>query len=235
MSNVSAVVLGGTGGIGEAVVRALSESATVLFTYLNRRDRAEELALSTGGYCTAMCADITSEDDLRSVATKAEQLGGGVDVVVNAAGAGRSLPLEQLDAPASLATMSVHLLAPILVAKVFGPVLAADRGGALVFVSSVAAISPEPRGHDYVAAKGGLVAVTRSLARDLAPAVAVNSVAPGWINTSRRPRLDEEIVGRIPLHRFGSPIDVAAAVGLLASTGGHITGQTIVVDGGYSL
>jgi len=235
----TAVVVGGTGGIGQAIVESLAQVCRrIVITYNERADIADEVSASLPIQCVPVRADITSEADLRQVASAALALGGPIETVVNAAGASRSLPLTELDSASWLATAKIHLLGPMLVAKAFGEPLLADGGGALVFVSSVAGTHPEPRGHDYVAAKGGLWSLTRSLALDLAPRVTVNSVAPGWISSTRRPRLgsaQEALLGRVPLARFGSPADIAAVVRLLATPGGYVTGQTIVVDGGFSL
>lgn len=239
MTDGTAVVLGGTGGIGRAIVQAVAELfPRVVLTYLERADIAEDIAAASPVECVAMRADISSEADLDEVAAVALQPDGCVTAVVNAAGAYRSRSLADVDSDSWLSTARVHLLAPMLVAKAFRPALQAEGGGALVFVSSVAAVSPEPRGHDYVSAKGGLWALTRSLALDLAPSITVNSVAPGWVSSDRRPRSLEsagELTHQIPLRRYGSPADVASVVRLLATPGGYITGQTIVVDGGSSL
>jgi NAD(P)-dependent dehydrogenase (short-subunit alcohol dehydrogenase family) len=111
-------------------------------------------------------------------------------------------------------------------------------GGALVNISSVAGIRPAPRGHDYVGAKAGILALTRSLALELAPEVTVNAIAPGWISTDRKPRRPqdhEDVLSRIPLSRFGTADDLVDAVLLLGGLRGYITGQTIIVDGGYTL
>lgn len=231
------VVLGGTGGIGRAIVeRFASAGSRVLFTYLKNEAEATEIE-GRLDRVLSMPADVTDEASVRLVVEAASRCLPDVRVVVSAAGYGVSTGSEQMRYEVSAETIETHLLAPLLVAREFGPVLR-SAGGALVFLGSLAGVHPEPRAFSYVAAKAGVVGLTKALALDLAPTVRVNSVAPGWITTDRNPRANgaaDGRVARIPLRRLGTADDVARAVEFLADPNGYVTGQTLVVDGGIAL
>ncbi|MGJ5040664.1 SDR family NAD(P)-dependent oxidoreductase [Bradyrhizobium sp. HKCCYLRH1062] len=233
------IVLGATSGIGQRIAHRLARAGSaLLLTYFRSEDRAIELGKSIDGPTELIQADVTKKDQLETVLSRAKEHLPALDLVVNVVGESHGLSLERTTYEKWRETIDLNLYGTFLSAQIFGLHMKQSGGGALVNISSVAGIRPSARGHDYVAAKAGIFGLTRSLALELAPEVTVNSIAPGWISTDRRPRSmegHEEILSRIPLSRFGTPDDLVDAALLLGKPRGYITGQTIIIDGGYTL
>jgi len=236
------IVTGASRGIGRAVAHALAgEGAAVVVHYRTGREEAEAVAaeITAGGRRAVACqADVTSEADVRQLTATAVRSFGGLDLLVCCAGVAR----DQLAALMSLdeweTVVQTHLRGTFLCVREALPHMLAQRRGSIVALSSVAA-EVGSRGHcNYAAAKGGINAMVRSLAAEVAPKnVRVNAVAPGVIVTemSRRIRelAGEEVLARIPLGRFGAPEEVARAVVFLASDeASYITGEILHVSGG---
>ena len=232
----NAVVIGGTGGIGrELVARLAATGSKVLFTYKDSREAAD-VVVTKSPSVIAMAADVTVEESVADVLDAAERHLGDYTAVISTVGLSLGGSVHDLSYDGFRSTTDLNLYGPLLVAKTFAPALKARGGGSLVNIASVAGVRPEPRGHDYVAAKAGLIGLTASLAKELAPLVTVNCVAPGWIDSGTRPRYSASSeFGRIPLERWGTPAEVVDVLMLLAKPGGYLTGQTIVVDGGFTL
>jgi NAD(P)-dependent dehydrogenase (short-subunit alcohol dehydrogenase family) len=233
------IVLGGTSGIGECIARRLAErGSSVLLSYFRSEARAIELEQTIDGRIKSVRADVTKRDQLENVLWRAREFLPSIDLVVNVVGGSHGLSLDDTTYEVWRETTDLNLYGVLLSAQIFGSHMKKAGSGALVNVSSVAGIRPAARGHDYVAAKAGIHGLTRSLALELAPEVTVNAIAPGWISTDRRPRSregHEEVLKRIPLSRLGTVDDLVDAVLLLGTSRGYITGQTIIIDGGYSL
>jgi NAD(P)-dependent dehydrogenase (short-subunit alcohol dehydrogenase family) len=234
-----AVVLGATSGIGGSLVRALvSAGIPTVGTYFRSTERAktlrEQLAPSP---LELIKANITSPEDLRKVLRLGVKTLPRVDLLVNTVGFSFGLKLADVNYATWKATLDTNLYGVFLAAQIFGTHMHQHAGGAIVNTSSVAAYSPLPRGHDYVASKGAVASLTKSLALALAPNVIVNSVAPGWISTTRRARnrVPKNVLRNIPLARVGQASDIVDTILFLANRCRYITGQTLLVDGGYAL
>ena len=233
-----ALVTGGGSGIGAAVARRFAAEGASVVVMGRRASLLEAVAAETGA--AAVAGDVTRLVDVRrAVATAAERFG-GLDVVVNNAGA------ESDDWDQALA---VHVTAPYLVAEEAVPRLLERGGGAIVNVSSVAGLVAGPGGPAYGTSKAAVIALTRSLAVRYGPQrIRVNALCPGWVRTPMSERAMDGLaaargIGRedafrlvsadLPLRRVAEPEEIAAACLFLASAeASFVTGAVLVVDGG---
>jgi 3-oxoacyl-[acyl-carrier protein] reductase len=241
----TALVTGGSRGIGRAVALELARcGASVVVNYREQAALAEAVVgeiEAAGGRAVTAQADVVDEAQVRRLVGAAVRTFGRLDVLVCSAGVVR----DQLAGAMSLAeweaVIQTNLRGAFLCMREVLPHMMPHRRGSIVGVSSVAA-GLGGRGHvNYAASKGGLNAMIRSLAVELAPKkIRVNGVAPGVIVTDMTRRIrdlaGEAIVKSIPLRRFGEPDDVARAVRFLASPeAGYITGEVLHVTGGLGL
>jgi 3-oxoacyl-[acyl-carrier protein] reductase len=246
LADRAVLVTGASSGIGRAIaVAAARAGADVALTYLTNEQGARAVAgeiEAVGRRAAVFRTDIADPSSVRALAPAARRALGRLDVWVNNAGAdiltgaGASLSLlEKLDL---LLTVDLRgtMLASWEAAEILG---AQDEGGVIINMSwdhvltGMAGRNPEL----FAAAKGGVLAFSKSLARSVAPRVRVNVIAPGWIDTSFAGNLSEsrrrEIADAAPLRRWGTPEDVAGAAVFLASpAAAFLTGQTILVGGG---
>lgn len=236
-----AVVTGSTRGIGRAIAeRFVAEGARVV---VNSRSAgsAEAAALEIGGETVGVDADVGSAAGAQRVVDGALDAFGGLDVMV--CNAGIPMPRDSLEISEDdwRRTLDVDLSGVFFCAQRAARVMVKRGAGAIVTISSLQAFAPLARRVAYAAAKGGVVAMTRSLAAEWAPYVRVNCVAPGYVATSMvrelvaQGRVDPEAVNRrTPFGRMAEPAEVASAVLFLASDeASFITGETIMVDGGW--
>lgn len=240
------LVTGASSGIGRAIaVAAAHAGADVALTYLSNEQGARDVAReieAVGRRAAVFRTDIADASSVRALGPAARDALGRLDVWVNNAGAdiltgaAASLgPVEKLDL-----LLAVDLRGTILASWEAADVLGAqDEGGVIINMSwdhvftGMAGRNPEL----FAAAKGAVLAFSKSLARSVAPRVRVNVIAPGWIDTSFAATLPEsrrrEIAESAPLGRWGTPDDVAGAAVFLASpAAAFLTGQTILVGGG---
>jgi 3-oxoacyl-[acyl-carrier protein] reductase len=239
------VVTGGSSGIGRAIAaRCAAAGADVLITYRRNRAGADEAAAAlaqSGGRVLVHRADISSEADIDTLARAARQGLGRVDVWINNAGAdiltgegGTLSPLEKLDL-----LLAVDVRGTVLASWAAARMMREHGGGAIINVSwdhvnlGMAGENPVL----YSTAKGAVMSFSKSFAREVAPDIRVNILAPGFIETAfgkdANPKFRDEVVERTPLGRWGTPEDVAAAALFLASDESRfMTGQMIMVNGG---
>ena len=166
---------------------------------------------------------------------------GALDVLVNNAGASFAAPAQDVPTEEWDRLLALNLTGPFLLSRHAYPALRAGAGGAIINIASIAAFTTPPRRIGYVAAKAGLVALTKALAGEWAPEIRVNAVVPGYIETDlvagllERGVVDRDVLeARTPTGRLGRPEEVARAVAFLASDDAeYVTGATLPVDGGW--
>ena len=239
-----ALVMGASGGIGAASARALAQQgATIMAVYGSDAAAAQALIADLPGQGHG-AAQATLEDSagLSALAALVSARWGRLDILVNAAGVTRPVrhdDLPALDDEFIDQMFRSHWRGPFASIRALLPLLQAGLDGLVVNISSLSASTGIGSNIAYCAAKAGLDAMTRSLARALAPGVRVLSVSPGVVDTNFVPGRDADFNARvsatIPLRRIGTPEDVAAAVVACATLLPYSTGSVILVDGGRAL
>ncbi|HYS40547.1 MAG TPA: SDR family NAD(P)-dependent oxidoreductase [Pseudonocardiaceae bacterium] len=232
-----ALVTGGTRGIGRAVALGIATAgADVIACYRNEGEAVDSLAVQLKeipGDHHLVRADVSQPDDVDRLVKTCEDTYGGLDVVVNNAGAISHIPFEELELDEWRRVVDANLTSAFMVTKRTLPIL--SGGASIVLIGSkVAAVGVPMRSH-YTAAKAGLVGLARSLCKELGPkGIRINVVAPGIIDTNPLP---PEVLKRyqtiIALGRLGHAEEIANLVTFLASDlASYITGETINADGG---
>src|SRR5437660_7510416 len=233
-----AVVTGGSRGIGRAfVLEATRRGFDVVFSYRNRdADAAQtvELAAELGGRAVSVRADLERFEELQIVVGAARGKG-SASLLVNNAGIGEEFTLEELTRVGWERSIAVNLTAPTFLAKELRSDLIAQRG-AILNVSSDGGVAGSLHGAPYGATKAGIIGLTKTLARELAPHVRVNAIAPGPVATdmwySIDPAVQEQVMEReMPLKRIAQPEDIARA-GLDIASWPDASGIVVLLDGG---
>ena len=235
------LITGANGGLGQAIARAfLTESpANVVWLGLHtRREAAEKLAEEFPGRCELAALDVTQPEAWRGLVERIVARQQRLDVLVNNAGFHADSLLAQMPAEAWRGVLATNLDGTFHGCQAVLPTMIAQRHGRLLNIASLSALAAPPGQTNYAAAKAGVVALTQSLAKEVARiGITVNAVCPGFIETESLATLDAEarkaMVLRIPMRRVGRPEEVAAAVRFLAGAeAAYITGSTLKVDGG---
>jgi 3-oxoacyl-[acyl-carrier protein] reductase len=238
-----ALVTGSSTGLGKAIARTLGKAgAKVVINYANNAERAERTRAELSDEaidCLLVPADITDEQQVDRLFARAEQRFGPVDIVVVNATPDQPLkPIEQYDWDFYQSMLDFFVKSPYLLTRRALPAMRQGRWGRIINITSEVFHRSVAPFSAYVAAKGGQIGWTRSMATELAPyGITVNSVAPGWIPVERHEKdpqaMKDAYLAIVPMGRWGTPEDVSYAVLYYASNeAGFVTGQTLCVNGG---
>jgi 3-oxoacyl-[acyl-carrier protein] reductase len=248
LSGKVALVTGGSRGIGAACCRLLAHAGCDVAVNFRRNGAAArsvvEEVTAQGRKALAVGADVADPMRVGLMLEQVVQELGGLDIVVSNAGIWTRGDIDTMTDADWARMMAVNLTGAFHVARAsVGHLRARGKGGSIVFIASTAGQRGESNHSHYAASKGGLIAMTKSLAVELAPhGIRVNAVSPGWIRTDmtkpylRPERIDESLKEPIPLGHPGEPEDVAGPVVFLASPlARHMTGAVLNVNGGAVL
>ena len=236
-----AIVTGASGGIGQAVAVRLAADGADLALFGQNVERLQETAgkvKALGRRAECYQVDNKSAEAIAGSVAEVEKAFGHIDVLVNNAGMTKDGLLIRMSVDDWDEVMDVNLRSVFLFTKAAGRLMMKQRSGAIINVASIIGLIGNPGQANYAASKGGIIAFTKSVAKELASrGVRANSIAPGFISTRMTDKLSEDLQKKmleiIPLGRYGSPEDVAGAVAFLAGDdAAYITGQVIQVCGG---
>jgi 3-oxoacyl-[acyl-carrier protein] reductase len=238
-----AIVTGGTRGIGRAIVFELvQKGAKIVFTYL-KSDESAGIILDEikelKGEAEAIKADVRDFKEAKRVVEETINNFGGIDILINNAGILKDKALMMMEPSEWQEVIDTNLTGYFNMAKACIVTMMKQKSGNIVNISSVAGIIGTPRQVNYSSAKAGIIGLTKSLAKEVAPYnIRVNAIAPGYIETDMTKDLKqkEDFIKMIPFSRFGKPEEVAKVVSFLVSDNAkYITGQVIKVDGGLAI
>jgi len=245
LSGRTALVTGGSKGLGQAMARALAQAGANVV--IAARHAAElETALAgvlegTDARGAWAAADMANRAEVEKLAARSCEFFGSIDILVNNAGTNRIAPVERLADADWDYVLEVNLSAPLVLCRALAEPMKERRWGRIIHVSSVFGLVSRAGRNAYSATKAGLIGLTHSMALELAPhGVTVNSILPGPFETPLTAALHPEpyqkqwFTDRVPMERWGRPEELAGPLLLLASNAGsYITGTTLAVDGGW--
>ncbi|HEV7252581.1 MAG TPA: 3-oxoacyl-[acyl-carrier-protein] reductase [Mesorhizobium sp.] len=236
-----ALVTGASGGIGEAVARALHARGAVVGLHGTREEKLQALAGELGERAHVFPADLSDREAVKALGQKAEAELGGVDILVNNAGITRDGLFVRMSDADWDAVLDVNLGSVFRLTRELTHPMMRRRWGRIVNITSVVAVTGNPGQANYCASKAGMIGFSKSLAQEIASrSITVNCVAPGFIESAMTEKLNgkqkDAIMGAIPMKRMGAGAEVAAAVVFLASgEAAYVTGQTLHVNGGMAM
>lgn len=238
----TAVVTGASRGIGRAIALQLaSEGANVVVNYSGSEQKAQQVVSEIeqlGAKAIAVQANVSDSDSVQNLMSAAVEQFGSIDVLVNNAGITRDNLIMRMKEDEWDEVINTNLKGVFLCTKAVTRQMMKQRSGRIINISSIVGVMGNAGQANYVAAKAGVIGLTKTTARELASRnILVNAIAPGFITTEMTDELPEDIkssmLNQIPLAKLGQPEDIAKAVVFLASDdASYMTGQTLHIDGG---
>jgi len=245
LEGITAVVTGSTGGLGSAIALALAEAGCdCVCHYHTHQTVAEQLARqirAKGRRAICVRADLARPDEISALLAQARSLG-PVRVLINCAALFGREPIEAVTSETARRTLDVNLIAPILAARDFARIINDDAkdsprpAGKIINIVDVGGLRPWAQYTVYCASKAGLISATKSLAKELLPAITVNAVAPGLVSWPKGLSEEEKAhqLKQVPMKRMAEPAEVTDAV-LFLLKNDYVTGQVLSIDGGRSI
>jgi 3-oxoacyl-[acyl-carrier protein] reductase len=238
----TALVTGASRGIGREIALELArQGANVAVNYAGSEAKANEVTdeiKAMGRDAFAIQCNVAESDSVQAMIKETISHFGSLDILVNNAGITRDNLLMRMKEDEWDEVININLKGVFLCTKAVSRQMMKQRSGRIINISSIVGVSGNPGQANYVAAKSGVIGLTKTSARELAArGITVNAVAPGFISTDMTDELSEDVKAEmlkgIPLSRFGEAKDIAKVVGFLASDdSSYMTGQTLHVDGG---
>ena len=239
----TALVTGGSRGIGRAIALELGKTCYVAVGYASSKDSAEEVVgeiVRSGGEATAIQIDVTSSESIENAFTTIEKELNGVDILVNNAGITKDNILPRIKEDDWNNVINTNLTGSFKTSQRAIKHMMKNKWGRIVFISSIVGIVGNQGQANYAASKAGLIGLSKSIAKEMGSrSITSNVVAPGYIDTDMTAFLTDEqkdnIIEQLSIKRIGKPEDVANIVSFLSSDESeYITGQVIPVDGGIT-
>ncbi|MGB9750411.1 MAG: 3-oxoacyl-[acyl-carrier-protein] reductase [Caldisericia bacterium] len=242
----NAIVTGGTRGIGKAIVYELAKNGyNIGLNFLKSINEAikikDDIEKNYNLDVLLLKGDISISDNVKNIVNHFIEKFGSIDLLVNNAGITKDNLIIRMKPEDFLEVINVNLTAAFLMIKEVLPNMIKNKNGSIINISSIVGIYGNTGQANYSASKGGLISLTKSIAKEVASRnIRVNAIAPGYIETEMTSILNDDlkknIIEKIPLRRFGKPEDVSKLVTFLASPeSSYITGQVFIIDGGLSL
>ncbi|URT72561.1 3-oxoacyl-[acyl-carrier-protein] reductase [Cytobacillus firmus] len=238
----AALVTGASRGIGREIALGLArQGADIVVNYSGSEARANEVVdeiKALGRNAFAIQCDVSNSDSVTSMVKETVEKFGKLDILVNNAGITKDNLLMRMKEDEWDDVININLKGVFLCTKAVTRQMMKQRNGRIINISSIVGVSGNPGQANYVAAKSGVIGLTKTSAKELASrGITVNAIAPGFITTDMTDKLNEDVrdqmLKQIPLARFGDPADIAnVAVFLASEDSRYMTGQTLHVDGG---
>ncbi|MCJ1907215.1 3-oxoacyl-[acyl-carrier-protein] reductase [Planococcus ruber] len=242
LAGKTAIVTGASRGIGAEIARRFSEAgAKVVVNYSGSQEKAEAVVAdirANGGEAIAVKANVSDSDAVKAMIEETMKAFGSIDVLVNNAGITRDNLMMRMKDDEWDDVINTNLKGVFICTKGVTRQMMKQRSGRIINIASIVGVMGNAGQANYVAAKAGVIGLTKTTARELASRnITANAVAPGFITTDMTDALGEDIqktmLAQIPLGRFGKPEEVAKAALFLASDdSSYMTGQTLHLDGG---
>ena len=241
LTGKTALVTGASGGIGEAVARALHAQSATVVLHGTRAEKLEALQKDLGARAFALAVDLSDRDAVAGLADAASALAGPISILVNNAGITRDGLLMRMKDDDWDSVLEVNMTASMSLCRAAMRGMMKARTGRIISISSVVGVTGNAGQTNYAASKAGMIGFSKSLAAEVASrGLTVNVVAPGFIETPMTDVLDESqksaLLTRVPAGRLGHADEIAATVAFLASDeAAYITGATLHVNGGMAM
>lgn len=241
LTNKVAIITGASQGIGKGMAETFAKAGAHVACVSRNKDNLKSVAdslIKNGGAASFYTCDVSSLDAFQNTIKEIAENHGSVDILVNNAGVCKDKLIMRMSEDDWNKVININLNGAFNGIKAVSQIMIKQRAGRIINISSIVGLIGNPGQANYAASKAGLIGLSKSAAKELAPrGITVNAIAPGYIATDMTDQITdqakESLITKIPLGRIGSPSDIAASALFLASDeAGYITGQTLTVDGG---